>query len=563
MHNTAWGDDMAKKPTKKEMIRLIDEMVKLSNAEEWEALKTKADDFIEKFRNEAVGYFYRGLAKDELGHHEEAIKDYDKAIELNPNNANVYSNRGNAKNRLGRYEEALKDLNNAIELNPHLFQAYNNRGATKGKIGHYEEAIQDFDKAIDLKPDYVNAYNNRGNAKDELGRHEEAIKDYDKAIDLKPDHADAYNNRGSAKYKLGHHEEAIKDYDKAIELKHDYADAYNGRGIAKSNLGHYTEAIKDYDKAIELDDLKPSYYHNRALAIGKKAAKESEKKLISGYQKQLKQFTDPKEIVELYEDEINRSSLRTYGTKSFTTQEEDKEKKAERLEKADKPIKKSAWRIWHGLGHFLHWFGHRVLPNCLEKKASYSSFLLRVFVIVIFAFLLVLYLANNLFDFISVLLKFSLSGFTNLQLFKGHISDITLGKALSFLSFQAILSAPFYLYARRANREFQEERVRLHTLMRDRNLILLWSAQEQENKALFSGKLFDQMTQSSTADLSLRMMNPRQAARFQEAQRPLTKGDDPYDKGSRDRESQDKREANLLEKITDTIKSAISTNTPS
>ena len=64
------------------------------------------------------------------------------------------------------------------------------------------------------------------------------------------------------------------------------------------------------------------------------------------------------------------------------------------------------------------------------------------------------------------------------------------------------------------------------------------------------------MTQSSTADLSLRMMNPRQAARFQEASRPLIQGDDPYDKGNRDRQSQDKRDANLIEKITDAIKSA-------
>ncbi|MGC6531323.1 MAG: hypothetical protein ACON4G_09920 [Candidatus Puniceispirillaceae bacterium] len=155
------------------------------------------------------------------------------------------------------------------------------------------------------------------------------------------------------------------------------------------------------------------------------------------------------------------------------------------------------------------------------KKANISSSLLRVFVVIIFTFLLVLYLANNLFDFISVLLKFSLSGFTNLQLFKGHISDITFEKALSFLSFQAILSAPFYLYARRANREFQEERVRLHALMRDRNLILLWSAQERENKALFSGKLFDQMTQSNTADLSLKMMHPKHAGRHQKTDQGL------------------------------------------
>ena len=531
MRNAAWGDDMAGKPTKEEMSRLIKEMSELFEAKDWGSLFARAGAFIKKFPEEAEGYFYRGSAKNKLGRDEEAIKDYDKSIELGPHNANIYYNRGVAKNKLGRHEEAIKDYDKAIELDPHNASTYYKRGNTKVQLEDYDGAIKDYDKAIELDPHNASAYNNRGSAKDKLGRHEEAIKDYDKVIELDPEISAAYNNRGTA----------------------------------KGELGRYEEAIKDYDKAIELNDQEPAYFHNRAMAIGKRAAKESEEKLVNTYEEalkdandeyqyHLKQFTDPHQIIKFYEDEVNRSSLRTYGTKSFTTKKEDKEKKAQRLEESGNQIKKSAWHLWHGLGHFSHWFGHRVLPNCLEKKASYSNFLLRFFILAIFAFLLMVYMADNLFDFISVLFKFSLSGFTNLKLFKGHITEITFEKVLSLISFQAILSAHFYLYTRRANREFQEERVRLHALMRDRNLLLFWSAQERKNKALFSSKLFDQMTQSSTADLSLRMMNPRQAARFQEARRPLIQGDKLYDKENRDKESQDKRDANLLEKIADLTK---------
>ena len=40
----------------------------------------------------------RGNAKAELKEYKGAIKDYDKAIELDPNFAGAYMNRGNVKN---------------------------------------------------------------------------------------------------------------------------------------------------------------------------------------------------------------------------------------------------------------------------------------------------------------------------------------------------------------------------------------------------------------------------------------------------------------------------------
>ena len=42
-----------------------------------------------------------------------AIRDCDKAIELNPNYAKAYYNRGIAKIKLGRKEEGCFDLNKA------------------------------------------------------------------------------------------------------------------------------------------------------------------------------------------------------------------------------------------------------------------------------------------------------------------------------------------------------------------------------------------------------------------------------------------------------------------
>ena len=129
MHNTAWGDDMARKPNRRELTRLVEEaeMEKLAEAEEWEILNAKANSFIKKFRNEAVGYFYRGTAKSKLGRHKEAIKDYDKAIGLDLNNPHLYNYRGILNDNLGRYAAADVDFAKALEIKPDFEQAKQNR----------------------------------------------------------------------------------------------------------------------------------------------------------------------------------------------------------------------------------------------------------------------------------------------------------------------------------------------------------------------------------------------------------------------------------------------------
>ena len=48
-----------------------------------------------------------------LGQYQEAIVDYDQAIELDPNFSLPYLNRGNAKLEYGQYQEAIVDYDQA------------------------------------------------------------------------------------------------------------------------------------------------------------------------------------------------------------------------------------------------------------------------------------------------------------------------------------------------------------------------------------------------------------------------------------------------------------------
>ncbi len=120
---------------------------------------------------DAKAYFQRGNKSFNAGEYQEAIDDYNKAIELDLQDTKTYYNRGNAYRALGEYQKAINDYDKAIALSPHRVNAHH-------ALGEYQEAINDYDKAIALDPQDAGAYYNRGNAYRALGEYQKAINDY-------------------------------------------------------------------------------------------------------------------------------------------------------------------------------------------------------------------------------------------------------------------------------------------------------------------------------------------------------------------------------------------------
>ena len=197
---------------------------------------------------------------------EEAIKDYDKAIQLDPSRATRYYNRGTAKAKLGLSAEAAEDFSKSIELNSKSPRAFYNRGNSMVALKRYEEAIADYGRVIDLDPSQAMAWGNRGSAKSEIGQIEEALDDFSKFIELRPDDAFGYFNRGSAKSRLGRYFDAIDDYSEAIKRDPNHAPAYFCRGNCKADVEQHEAAIRDFNNVIRLNPGHAKSYFNRSVS---------------------------------------------------------------------------------------------------------------------------------------------------------------------------------------------------------------------------------------------------------------------------------------------------------
>jgi tetratricopeptide (TPR) repeat protein len=125
-------------------------------------LKTINDILKKKIKRETGILIFKGIQYDNQGQYNEAISEYNKAIELDPKYDDSYNKRGLVYYNKKNYEQAIEDYTTAIQLNSKNTDAYNNRGIVYYQLDQNDKAISDYTKAIEINPEYAKAYHNRG-----------------------------------------------------------------------------------------------------------------------------------------------------------------------------------------------------------------------------------------------------------------------------------------------------------------------------------------------------------------------------------------------------------------
>ncbi|KAM7318750.1 hypothetical protein ACRRTK_021862 [Alexandromys fortis] len=99
--------------------------------------------------NEKKGAATEALNDGEL---QKAIDLFTDAIKLNPRLASLYAKRASVFVKLQKPKAAIRDCDRAIEINPDSAQPYKWQGKAHGLLGHWEEAAHDL--ALACKLDY-------------------------------------------------------------------------------------------------------------------------------------------------------------------------------------------------------------------------------------------------------------------------------------------------------------------------------------------------------------------------------------------------------------------------
>ncbi|XP_045144046.1 tetratricopeptide repeat protein 6 [Echinops telfairi] len=200
-----------------------------------------------------IAYEGRAMVCLQMGNNFAAIQDINAAIKINTT-AEFLTNRGVIHEFMGQQQNAMKDYQAAISLNPEYSLAYFNAGNIYFHHRQFSQAGDYFSKALVFDPKDDCALMNRAVINTILKKYEEAEKDFANIVDNCPLWAAVYFNRANFYYCLNQYEIAEADLTKALSLKPNDPLAYNLRAKVRGKIGLIEEAMADYNQALDLQE---------------------------------------------------------------------------------------------------------------------------------------------------------------------------------------------------------------------------------------------------------------------------------------------------------------------
>ena len=225
-------------------------------------------ELVEALIAEAPGagslYNRRGLIREALGHHAEALKDYRRAAELEPGSHQPQLNLGRLLRDAGKLERALLAFGRAKQHAPSNADAWVGSGLCRAQRGDIAGARADFEHAHALGTAGAAPLLALADLDSTTGQLARAHTRYRAATALEADNAVAWLKLGNNLVRLGQPTEAAAAFRSAIDLDSRLAAAHNGLGAALMRLDQPSAAADALQRAAELDRDDPNPLLNLA-----------------------------------------------------------------------------------------------------------------------------------------------------------------------------------------------------------------------------------------------------------------------------------------------------------
>jgi protein O-mannosyl-transferase len=184
------------------------------------------------------------------GRLDEAIDQFEKALNIVPGFPEIETNLIVALIKKGRTDEAIPHLRALLKQTPNDAQAHYNLGNALLKKGDPQGAIAAYEKALSIQVRYPAAHYNLGIALDRNGQTDEAIAHYQKAVQEQTNYPQAYCLLGNDLLQKARVDDAIAAYEQALKNRPTYPEAEKNIGLALFQKGRPSEAIAHWQNAL-------------------------------------------------------------------------------------------------------------------------------------------------------------------------------------------------------------------------------------------------------------------------------------------------------------------------
>ncbi|MFL5478615.1 MAG: tetratricopeptide repeat protein [Gemmatimonadaceae bacterium] len=240
-------------------------------------------------KTSAGAHITLGRALRQKGYFQEALREYEKAIEGGEANAEVlqailelyllqrdtgaaiatadrfarefsptaktWNGRGVALQLEGRHTEAEESYTRALAIDSSYPFAQNNLGVllwhkndTKGAINAFRRALQAPNPPVEARLNLALGLFRR--------KHTElALEAYRQVLSSAPEHPVAWNGIGLILVELEKYSDARNAFARAIQANPDFAEAHYNMSFTLSNLGDFASALRETKRALALDPM--------------------------------------------------------------------------------------------------------------------------------------------------------------------------------------------------------------------------------------------------------------------------------------------------------------------
>src|SRR6202140_3532686 len=240
-------------------------------------------------RTPAGAHITLGRALRQKGYFQEALREYEKAIEGGEANAEVlqamlelyllqrdtgaaiataerfarefsptaktWNGRGVALQLEGRHAEAEQSYMKALEIDPSYAFSQNNLGVLLWHKNDTKAAINSFRRALQAASPPVEARLNLALGWFKRKHTELALEAYRQVLSAAPEHAVAWNGIGLILVELEKYADARNAFARAIQANPDFAEAHYNISFTLSNLGEFEAALRETKRALALDPM--------------------------------------------------------------------------------------------------------------------------------------------------------------------------------------------------------------------------------------------------------------------------------------------------------------------
>ena len=203
---------------------------------------------------------------DKAANYEDAIPEFQRALQLDPAYAQAYA--GLAEALLRKYEltrdaqwleQARTATNSAIRINDHLAPAHVDLGVIDTITGHYDDAFPEFQRALDLDRTNADAYRELAKAYAAAGKLDQAEQTYKRAIQLRPSYWLGHKDLGVFYLRYGRYPAAEASFRKVLVLTPENYVGYRNLGALYHLMGRYAEAQEVLRKSIDIEPTSAAY----------------------------------------------------------------------------------------------------------------------------------------------------------------------------------------------------------------------------------------------------------------------------------------------------------------